>query len=72
MQTYQQPRLRKTPFGELPAPHASRYARATFIASDQPEALERPPYEIFSLRPAIDGLGHAGLGDADANRRAGA
>jgi hypothetical protein len=67
MQTYQQPRLRKTPFGDLPAPNASRYVRSTFIAPGQPEALERPPYEIFSLRPAIDGLGNA-----EANRRAGA
>jgi hypothetical protein len=59
MQTYLQPRLRKTPFGDLPAPSASRYVRATFVRPAQSEELDRPPYEIFSLRAAIDGLGDA-------------
>lgn len=56
MQTHQQPRLRKTPFGDTPAPSESRYIRANVARSEE---LARPAYEIFRLQPAIDGLGTA-------------
>ncbi|MBV8534936.1 MAG: hypothetical protein JO128_05055 [Alphaproteobacteria bacterium] len=59
MQAYHQPRLRKTPFGDLPAPSESRYVRADFVGSRRSEEPGRPSYEIFSLKPAIDGLGSA-------------
>jgi len=57
MQTIHQPRLRRTPFGDLPAPSESRYVRATFVSAGPSEEPTRAPYEIFGLRPAIDGLG---------------
>jgi len=59
MQAHHQPRLRKTPFGDLPAPSEARYVRADFVSPRHPEEPARPAYEIFSLRPAIDGLGRA-------------
>jgi len=58
MQAHHQPRLRKTPFGDTTAPNPSRYARADFTSRVPSD--ERPPYEVFSLQPAIDGLGTAG------------
>ena len=54
MQAHQQPRLRKTPFGDTPAPSESRYVRANVARAEEPA---RPAYEIFRLQPAIDGLG---------------
>ena len=60
MQAHHQPRLRKTPFGDTPAPSESRYVRANFVAPGRPEEPTRP-YEIFSLQLAIDGLGSANV-----------
>ena len=59
MQAHHQPRLRKTPFGDTPAPSESRYVRANSVASAWGEEPARPVYQFFSLRPAIDGLGTA-------------
>ena len=59
MQAYHQPRLRKTPFGDLPAPSEARYVRADFVSRRDSEEPVPSAYEIFSLRPAIDGLGSA-------------
>jgi hypothetical protein len=59
MQAYHQPRVRKTPFGDLPAPDESRYVRADFVRPERGEDAASAAYEIFSLKPAIDGLGSA-------------
>lgn len=59
MQAHYQPRLRKTPFGDTPVPSESRYLHANFVAAARAEEPAQPAYEIFSLRPAIDGLGSA-------------
>ncbi len=57
MQAYHQPRLRRTPFGDLPAPSESRYLRPDFVSPDRSQESAPAPYEIFSLRPAIGRLG---------------
>jgi len=66
MQAHYQPRLRKTPFGDTPAPSESRYVQAALIAAATRDEPEQPPYEIFRLQPAIDGLGDANARDRQA------
>ena len=66
MQALEQFRTRKTPFGDTPTPIESRYARTDFIAHERPDAVPDSRYEIFSLQPALDGLG--GGSDASAPR----
>ena len=55
MQAIEQPRLRKTPFGDTPAPTEPRISGDLFNRAGIADAGSA--YDIFSLMPALDGLG---------------